>query len=184
MNTTTHSQKGFATLNKCLMTGTFMLVFLAFNTLWAQPKSGKPGQPGKKEKIEALRIQYFNEKLSLSETEQKNFWPLYNEFKQKEKALRDSFKRQYKPNDIVFMNDKQAEEFLNAGIKLQDDQNTLFKMYIDKFKKVLPIKKVAMLPMLEKSFRKDMIKKAGMHKKGGAGRPGKPGSPDGPGDDE
>ena len=53
-----------------------------------------------------------------------------------------------------------AEEFLNAMIKLKDDQNNLFKEYILKFRKVLPVKKVVMLPQLEKEFKKEILKKA------------------------
>lgn len=157
--------------------------FLSAPSVHAQDKKGKGN---KKEKINELRKKYFNEKLALSDAEQKAFWPLYDEYKQKEKALRDSFKSKYKPNDVIFMDDKKAEEFLNATIKLNDDQNSLFKEYILKFKKVLPVKKVAMLPMVEREFKKEILSKAGDHKKpGGPGGPGGPGpGHDGPGPDD
>ena len=133
-----------------------MFIFGA-QEIQAQAKKDKVD---KKEKIKELRKKYFNEKLALSDAEQKAFWPLYDEYKQKEKALRDSFKSKYKPNDVIFMDDKKAEEFLNATIKLNDDQNNLFKEYILKFKKVLPVKKVAMLPMVEREFKKELLDKA------------------------
>ncbi len=149
-------------------------VLFLFSTATAQTK--KTAKPGKKEKIEELRKKFFNDKLALTDTEKKGFWPLYDEYKQKDKALRDSFKSKYKPKGIAFMDDKQAEEFLNATIKLNEDQNNLFKEYIAKFRKVIPIKKVAMLPMLEKEFRKQMLNKSREHQK--QGQPGKPGSDD------
>ncbi len=159
------------------------LAFFGTTALTAQDKKGKGD---KKEKINELRKKYFNEKLALSDAEQKAFWPLYDEYKQKEKALRDSFKSKYKPNDVIFMDDKKAEEFLNATIKLNDDQNSLFKEYILKFKKVLPVKKVAMLPMVEREFKKEILSKAGEHKKPGGPGPGGPGGPghEGPGPDD
>jgi hypothetical protein len=145
----------------------FILSFLMLSTaapLMSQSsKAGKQSKAQKKEKINELRKKYFNEKLSLSEAEQKGFWPLYTEYKQKEKALRDSFRSKYKPNDVIFMDDKQAEEFLNATIKLNEDQNNLFKEYIGKFKKVISVKKVAMLPLVEKEFKKEILKKARVH---------------------
>jgi hypothetical protein len=153
-----------------------MFIFGA-QEIQAQAKKDKVD---KKEKIKELRKKYFNEKLALSDAEQKAFWPLYDEYKQKEKALRDSFKSKYKPNDVIFMDDKKAEEFLNATIKLNDDQNNLFKEYILKFKKVLPVKKVAMLPMVEREFKKELLDKAG--KGPGGKRPGGPGGPGGPPD--
>jgi hypothetical protein len=140
------------------------LVLYSQNTLLAQPVKDKAGKAEKKEKINELRKKFFNEKLSLSDSEQKNFWPLYTEYKQKEKALRDSFRNKYKPNDVVFMDDKQAEEFLNATIKHHEDQNNLFKEYIGKFKKVISVKKVAMLPIVEKEFKKNIMKKAWEHR--------------------
>ncbi len=135
-----------------------VLMLFGSSNMYAQDQ--KKTKTSKKEKIEQLRKKFFNEKLALSETEQKGFWPLYTEYKQKEKALRDSFKSKYKPNDVIFMDDKQAEEFLNATIKLNEDQNNLFKDYIARFKKVIPVKKVAMLPMVEREFRKVLLAKA------------------------
>lgn len=153
-------RKAYGVLPICL---SVLMLFTAQQS-FAQPKKERPD---KKVKIEALRKAYINEKLALTEAEQKAFWPLYTEYKQKEKALRDSFHKKYKPNDVVFMNDKQAEEYLNAGIKLREDQNNLYKTYIEKFKKVLPVKKVAMLPMVEREFKKTLMDKARPpHKKG------------------
>ena len=144
-----------------------MLVLFSSSPLMAQPGKGKKGKEDKKEKIHELRKKYFNEKLSLSDTEQKGFWPLYQEYKQKEKALRDTFRNQYKPNDVIFMDDKQAEAFLNATIKLNEDQNALFKEYVAKFKKVIAVKKVAMLPLVEREFKKEILKKAREHHRSG-----------------
>lgn len=165
-------------LKSILMICLSAIMSLQFSSLSAHDKKVKEN---KKEKIEQLRKKYFNEKLALSDAEQKAFWPLYDEYKKKEKALRDTFKSKYKQNEIVFMDDKKAEEFLNATIKLNDDQNALFKEYIAKFKKVLPVKKVAMLPMVERDFKKEVIKHAGDHKKPGGKGPKGPG-PGGPDD--
>ncbi|MCC6818738.1 MAG: hypothetical protein IT245_07600 [Bacteroidia bacterium] len=157
-------------------------LLLSLNNFSLQAQgNGKKGKPNKKEKIEELRKKFFNEKLSLTETEQKAFWPLYDEYKKKEKALRDSFKSKYKPNDVVFMDDKQAEAFLNATIKLKEDQTSLYKEYIEKFKKVISVKKVAMLPMLEREFKKEVMQRAKEH-----GKQGPPPPPPGedPQDDE
>jgi hypothetical protein len=70
------------------------------------------------------------------------------------------------------MDDKKAEEYLNALLKLKDDQNNLYKEYIAKYRKVLPVKKVAMLPMMEKEFKQEMMRKMMRNNKNG--------KPDGP----
>jgi hypothetical protein len=83
-----------------------LFVFTAFHAQAQGPKGGKKDRMDKKEKIEELRKKYFNEKLALSETEQKAFWPLYDAYKQKDKTLRDSFRSKYKKNEVVFMDDR------------------------------------------------------------------------------
>ena len=140
---------------------------IALGTASAQGQKAKKDEKCKKDKIEELRKKFYNEKLALTETEQKAFWPLYDEYKKKEKALRDSFRAKYKPNDVIFMDDKQAEEFLNATIKLREDQNNLYKEYVEKFKKVISVKKVAMLPLVEKEFKKEVMQIVKVHHKQG-----------------
>ena len=131
-----------------------------------QNKPNKKNQVEKEAKINELRVKYFNDKLALTDAEQKAFWPLFDEYKLKDKNMRDSFQKKYKKNAIVFMDDKKTEEYLNALLKLKDDESALYREYINKFKKVLPIKKVAMLPTLEKEFKKEILQKMTQFKKG------------------
>ena len=146
-------------MNKQIMTVLlgFCMLF-AYADMKAQNKPGKRNKDEKEAKINELRIKYFNEKLALTESEQKAFWPIFDDYKSRDKALRDSFQRKYKKNEVVFMDDKKAEEYLNALLKLKDDENLLYREYIIKFKKVLPIKKVAMLPLLERELKKERLK--------------------------
>ena len=141
-------------------------LLIGLNNLQAQNKPNKKNKAEKEAKINELRIKYFNDKLALTDAEQKAFWPLFDEYKLKDKNLRDSFQKKYKKNAIVFMDDKKSEEYLNALLKLKDDENALYREYINKFKKVLPIKKVAMLPTLEKEFKKEILQKMTQFKKG------------------
>ncbi len=140
----------------------------------AQGRGGTKNKVEKEAKINELRVAYFNDKLALTDAEQKAFWPLYDEYKSKDKALRDSFQRKYKRNEVVFMDDKKSEEYLNALLKLKDDENALYREYIGKFKKVLPVKKVAMLPTLEKEFKKEILQKMMQHKRDGNQNPPPP----------
>lgn len=144
-----------------------LALFIGIKPLTGQNKPVKKNAVEKEAKINELRIKYFNEKLVLSETEQKDFWPLYDEYKLKDKNLRDSFQKKYKKNSLVFLDDKQSEAYLNALLKLKDDQNALYREYINKFKKVLPVKKVAMLPTLEREFKKEILQKMIQFKKDG-----------------
>jgi len=56
----------------------------------AQPKMGdRADLEQKKEKIEAIKVAYLTEELELTVAESQAFWPVYNELRKKEHALRE-----------------------------------------------------------------------------------------------
>ena len=51
-----------------------------------------------------------------------------------------------------------AEEYLNAYLSTEEQINTLTKDYIEQFKAVLPVQKVAKLMMEEKKIMRELTK--------------------------
>lgn len=111
-------------------------------------------QGGKREKIEALRVGFITQQLDLTPDESQKFWPVYNEYLDKVKASR----KEFKSTSTDFTNDKDAQEFLDAELLFKQRELNLYKEYYDKFKKILPIKKVAMLRKAEEEFKKELLK--------------------------
>jgi hypothetical protein len=160
------------TIHKHLKSFALMSFILlgSFNLMSQKGQGQKKEDKGAKhEKMRVLFKQYLNDKLALTETEKKGFWPIFEEYKKKEKELKDSFRKKYKPNSIPFMDDKQAEAYLNDFFQLNETINQLFKETTVKLKKVIPIKKVAMIPHTEREFKKELLKK--MREKGQAPPP-------------
>ena len=160
------------TIHKHLKSFALMsFILLGSFNLMSQKGQGqkKEDKSAKQEKMKVLFKQYLNDKLALTETEKKGFWPIFEEYKKKEKELKDSFRKKYKPNSIPFMDDKQAEAYLNDFFQLNETINQLFKETTVKLKKVIPIKKVAMIPHTEREFKKELLKK--MREKGQAPPP-------------
>lgn len=113
----------------------------------------------KRDKIEALRVSFITQKVNFTTQEAQQFWPLYNEYNDKTEANRRSFRQQYGKNvNIEFTTDKEAEQYLVAELTLKQKEYELYKEYYEKFKKVLPVKKVAMLRRAEEEFKKELIK--------------------------
>src|SRR3954466_3757926 len=109
-------------------------------------------QSGKQDKIEALKVSFITEKVNLSTQEAQGFWPLYNEYNDKIKFARKNFRQQY--NAVSdFKTDKEAEDFLNAELKLKQTEVDLQKEYYEKFKKVLGAKKTGLLRKAEEDFK-------------------------------
>lgn len=132
----------------------FYLLVFCFTTI------SLVAQPGaKRDKIEALRVSFISQKVNFTTQEAQSFWPLYNEYNDKLELNRKSFRQQYGPNaDLSIKTDKEAELYLLAELNLKQKEFELYKEYYEKFKKVLPVKKVAMLRRAEEDFKKELIK--------------------------
>jgi len=114
-------------------------------------------QPGKSDKVEALKVSFITEKINLTTTEAQSFWPLYNEYNDKIKFARKNFRQQY-ANVTDFKTDKEADDYLGAELKLRQTEVDLQKEYFDKFKKILGSKKTGLLKKAEEEFKKEVLK--------------------------
>lgn len=130
-----------------------MLVLILFiNTSFAQAGS-------KRDKIDALRAAFISKKVNFTTQETQSFWPLYNEMNDKLDAARKNFRVQYNnTTNYDFITDKEAEAYLAAELNLKQKEFEIYKDYYDKFKKILPVKKVAAVRRAEDEFKKEIIK--------------------------
>lgn len=110
------------------------------------------------EKIEAYRVAFFTQKLDLTEKESKAFWPVYNAYQKEIRTLRKS-ERQLSRSNYSEMTDKELEATMEKRFEIRQKQLDLEKQYYKKFKAVLPMKKVAKLPQIERAFRSELLKK-------------------------
>lgn len=144
------------------------VLFLA-PSLWGQP----PGMDGKKgEKIKAFRIAYITQKLGLTPDESKAFWPVYDEFRDKQKKLRDS-QRDFMEKDINLLSDKELEEMLDKRLSLREEEVKLEREYLQKLKGVISVRKLAQLHHTERQFREELLKVM-QNRKGGSGKDNMP----------
>jgi len=113
----------------------------------------------KRDKIEALRVSFISQKVNFTTQEAQAFWPLYNEYQDKIILSRKSFRQQYNKNtDYNFTTDKEAEAYLNAELTLKQKEFEYYKYYLEKLKKTIPVKKIALLLKAEEEFKKELIK--------------------------
>jgi hypothetical protein len=109
------------------------------------------------QRMESLRVAYITEKLSLTPDESKQFWPIYNEFKDKEDGLDDT--RTLGRRKMETMSDKELETFMEQHFKNEEARVQLKREYSDKLRKVISIRKVAILHRLERDFRKELLER-------------------------
>jgi hypothetical protein len=108
------------------------------------------------QRIEAMKSAFITDRLRLSPEEAQQFWPLYNEYEAAEKRIRE----QYRPGKPVpDMSDAEAEALLNDRLKMEEKLLDLKAQYIQRFKSVIPARKVAMLPKVEEEFKRELLKR-------------------------
>ncbi len=137
-------------------------------SLLAQP--GGRGEKDDKSRIEAMKIAFITNKLDLSPAEAREFWPVYNQFQSEMEAMRTKRRanRQELGEDFGNKSDKEVEKMVDAEITQRQAELDLLKKYHTQFKKVLPIKKLAMLYKTEEDFKRELLKRI-QDKRGGPG---------------
>lgn len=129
------------------------LLFLILTLAAATASAQRPQNP----RIEAYRVAFFTSELSLTEDEAKAFWPVYNAYQKEMDALHGKTRSLYK-KETANMSDKELETLVENRFKLEEDKLNTQKKYYEKFKKVLPMQKVVLLPKVEKDFKYELLR--------------------------
>lgn len=126
------------------------------------------------ERFQADKVAFLTQKMDLTVAEAEAFWPVYNEYskaaEETHKAVMTAVGKIHKAAEL---SDAEAEQAINDLLAAQKAENDLMAQYTAKFKKVLPVKKVAAFFAAEDAFRKHLFRQFKDKE-----RPGKPGKPD------
>lgn len=119
-------------------------------------------EPSKRERLEALKVAYLTEKLSLTPEEAQQFWPIYNELDDKMRDLRKQQRgtRSEAKQNFDSMSDTDVAKAIEQELALEQKELDLKKEYNERFQKILSIKKVAKLYAAEHGFRKELLHRA------------------------
>ena len=113
-------------------------------------------QPGK-DRVEALRMAFISKKLELSTAESEKFWPVYNEYNDKVRALRKNLRQSYRAKAET-MTDKDAEELIALELQSRQAETDVHKQYTEKIRTIIGAKKLAKLRIAEEEFKREMVK--------------------------
>ena len=121
------------------------------------------------EKIEPLRIAFLTKYLELTSEEAQKFWPVYNKMRDEIKVVMDADKALKDGKSINDMNDEELNTFINSHFENDQKMLDIKKKYAEEFKKVLSLRKVALLADAENEFKRQMIQHASEKQKGPKG---------------
>lgn len=165
-----------------IIQSTLILFLIVGNGLasYGQPPAGAPphnghhhGEDMPEEKIKALKIAYLTSKLNLTTDEAQAFWPVYNayqdaKFEVHKAQMSISRKLKHKLDELT---DAELNKLLDEYVALEQKEASLKVEYLQKFRKILPIRKVALLQKAEHDFKIEVLREL---KKRGPGGPGGP----------
>ena len=123
------------------------------------------GQKGPvQNRVEAQRVAFITEQLNLTPDESAKFWPLYNEFKAKQKKVRadartDSF--------IMDVSDAEAEKIIADRLVSEAQILELKKVYFKRLMEAIPPRKLVRLPTVEMQFNKKVLEGLRNRRNGG-----------------
>lgn len=144
---------------------------------FAQKSEKKGDKEQWREKVRAEQVALITEELNLTEAEAQAFWPVYNEVQaQRREAFKASIEAMKALKKGVDGND--AAQLLDNYVAAKDNCAKVDEQALQRYKKVLPIEKVAKLVLAEEKFRHQQIGKLGG--RGGEKRPGGHKGPRGP----
>lgn len=126
-----------------------IFTFLLFNRqlLFAQSE---------KDKVEALRIAFISKRVELTTAEAEKFWPVYNEYNDKLKAIKRNLRQSYRKKAET-LNDKEAEELYYLDLQSKQAETDVHKVYSEKIKTIIGVKKVVKLRVAEEEFKREII---------------------------
>ena len=140
---------------KCFEMKKFIIVLLLVFTgtfLMAQSKEAL-------EKIESARIALITERLELTPEQAEKFWPLYREYSEKRKELRQEFVEARQSVDRKDMTEEESKMLLNKGLELKERQLSIDRTYADRLTRVISTQQLLQLRKAEDDFRRMLLER-------------------------
>jgi Spy/CpxP family protein refolding chaperone len=157
----------------------FIAVAFAASALLALTTNAQPKDHGNwHEKMMSEKIAFITMELSLTPEEAQVFWPVYNQISKEkmesQKAMMKAYHELMKALNEDNASDKDIDRLLDAYLAAKQANKEFGKSDADKYRKVLPSKKVAKLYVAEEKFRRHHIRnfKGRQHAPGQEPRPG------------
>ncbi len=146
-----------------------LLLLFAFSVGVAHAQRQQPNRQEEIAKIEQAKIAYLTQQLNLKTEQAEMFWPIYNEFSEKRRALHKE-RRQVKNIYTENLSDEDALKIIDQMIAVQEKEVALHKEYKTKFLSVISPQQLVELFKAEREFMR-MLHKKSRERRGPEGRP-------------
>jgi Spy/CpxP family protein refolding chaperone len=113
--------------------------------------------PQVQEKIKNLRIAYISDKLGLTPDQAEKFWPVYREFSDQRRGIRQEFVAARKQINADNPDPAKQEELVKLGLTLKQRELDLEKKYSDRLLRVITAQQMLNLRKAEGDFQRIIL---------------------------
>ena len=128
---------------------------LILSSMFAVAQPGPLTKEGR-ERIESQRIAFITQRLSLTPDEATRFWPLYNEYRDGLKDLRDDIERP----DLQNISDEEANKIIDQHLQMETKRVELKRNLLTRLRTAIPPRKILLLHAAERDFNRELLRKA------------------------
>lgn len=111
------------------------------------------------QKVEAAKIALITERLELTPEQAEKFWPIYREYSQNQRNLRQEFqqlKSNYNPKTA---SEEDNRKMLEKGMNIKERQLGLEKSYTERMQQVISSRQMMSLRKAEDDFRQMLMQR-------------------------
>lgn len=126
-----------------------LFLTLVTTSVFAQEDDVPAPDAKARDKINAARVAYITEQLQLTPQEAEKFWPIYREFSERRREIRQQLREAGKTPDPG----KTDQEIVDHQFKVKQQELDLEKDYSGRLLKVISAQKLRTLPQAERRFR-------------------------------
>lgn len=130
----------------------FSMLFSCTLPLYGQDKDVEAIErnPRAQEKIRAARIAFITDRLELSPEEAEKFWPVYREYTEKRKEIRQQLRESRRSG-------RDEKEIIDLELDLKQQELDLEKDYAQRLQRVISAEKVVALRQAERDFTRLLL---------------------------
>jgi hypothetical protein len=129
----------------------FLFAALSFFSAFSQDGDISRRDPRAREKIRAAHAAYITERLDLTSSEAEKFWPVYREYRERRRDLRQQVREAKRKGT-------DEKSLLEIDLKIKQQELDLEKEYSLRFQNIISPEKVIKLHQAEIDFRRLLLR--------------------------
>ncbi len=132
------------------------VLFAGLGVVGLQAQQPSSGAGRNHQRIEAMRVSFITSEMQLTPDEAAVFWPIYNEYRDKMRTIRQSGVELDKP--VMDLSEDEARAFIEQRLNKEEDLLKLKREYYLRLREVVSARKLILLERAERKFKERLLR--------------------------